>query len=346
MQDDFDHNLPYDPSKDMLEKMHTDDDVQRAKDAERFTPKQKEWARGKADRFSDDVDPASVTPDALADLAIREQAAIDKGRLVVGKVTTNVGPNYDGTLHRIMAGPDGRGCVREGFPVPPGMGEDPAVWPLPPTHPSPRPSAADKQAQRNLEEAIERLSEEKKKRDRQDHIDELARRAREEAQATIRGDLGPEEMETLKKIDRKDTNPKDAVGIRKWRVFTTVPFTIIWELGVAMMEGARKYGRHNYRVAGVRGSVYIDAAMGHLTQWWEGEDNDLDTGLSHITKAMASLCVLRDAMIQGKFVDDRPPKTDVAAVRNELQARMDEVFERIPTALPAYVEGDQHDTQD
>src|SRR3546814_1311497 len=109
----------------------------------------------------------------------------------------------------------------------------------------------------------------------------------------------------------KDTNPKDAVGKKKWRQFSTIPVTIIWELGVAMLEGARKYGRHNYRVAGVRSSVYVDAAIGHITQWWEGEDLDPDTGLSHITKAMASLAVLRDAMIQGKFLDDRPPKTDI-----------------------------------
>ncbi|SVD92517.1 uncharacterized protein METZ01_LOCUS445371, partial [marine metagenome] len=30
------------------------------------------------------------------------------------------------------------------------------------------------------------------------------------------------------------------------------------------MEGAIKYGRHNYRIAGVRASVYIDATIGHL----------------------------------------------------------------------------------
>lgn len=156
-------------------------------------------------------------------------------------------------------------------------------------------------------------------------------------------DVGEEIVTDKPKLSTKDTNPKDAVGTRKWRQFTTVPFTIIWELGVAMLEGARKYGRHNYRVAGVRGSVYIDAAFGHLSQWWEGEDHDPDTGLNHITKAMASLAVLRDAMIQGKFVDDRPPKTDIGAVRDELQARVDEIFERIPEAKAAYVEGDQYE---
>lgn len=140
----------------------------------------------------------------------------------------------------------------------------------------------------------------------------------------------------------KDTNPKDAVGTKKWRQYCTVPATIIWELGVAMLEGARKYGRHNYRVVGVRSSIYIDAAKGHMDCWWEGEDIDPDSGLSHLTKAMASLAVLRDAMIQGKLVDDRPPKTDIDTIRNALQKVVEDIFERYPDPVPDYIEGDQH----
>lgn len=147
----------------------------------------------------------------------------------------------------------------------------------------------------------------------------------------------------FKKVNSKDTNPKDAVSTKKWRQYCTVPTTIIWELGVAMLEGARKYGRHNYRVAGVRASVYIDAAKGHIDQWWEGEDYDEESSLSHITKAMASLAVLRDAMIQGRCVDDRPPKTDLKALRKNLQSAVDSIFERIPDAKPPYLEGDQYD---
>jgi Domain of unknown function (DUF5664) len=135
----------------------------------------------------------------------------------------------------------------------------------------------------------------------------------------------------------KETNPKDAVGIRKWRIFSTIPMTVMWELGVAMMEGARKYGRHNYRVSGVRASVYVDAAMGHITQWWEGEDTDADSGLSHITKAIASLVVLRDAMIQKQIVDDRPPATNVDMVRSDLQAVVDAMFEKYPEPKEAFV---------
>lgn len=140
----------------------------------------------------------------------------------------------------------------------------------------------------------------------------------------------------------KDTNPKDAVGTRKWRQYCTVPTTIIWELGVAMLEGARKYGRHNYRIAGVRASVYVDAAKGHIDQWWEGEDIDEESQLSHITKAVASLVVLRDAMIQDRWVDDRPPKTDLDKLRTDLQRAVDGIFERVPDAKDAYLEGDQY----
>lgn len=142
----------------------------------------------------------------------------------------------------------------------------------------------------------------------------------------------------------KDTNPKDAVGVKKWRQYCTVPTTIIWELGVAMLEGSRKYGRHNYRVAGVRASVYVDAAKGHIDQWWEGEDIDEESGLNHITKAIASLAVMRDAMIHRKFVDDRPPKTDIGELRADLQVAVDGIFKRIPVAKDAYLEGDQYGT--
>lgn len=138
----------------------------------------------------------------------------------------------------------------------------------------------------------------------------------------------------------KDTNPKDAVGVKKWRQYTCVPTTVLWELGIAMLEGARKYGRHNYRIAGVRASVYVDAAKGHIDCWWEGEDDDDESKLCHITKAIASLTVMRDAMVQNKFVDDRPPSTNLKEVKARLQSAVDAIFERIPDAKPAFTELD------
>lgn len=138
-------------------------------------------------------------------------------------------------------------------------------------------------------------------------------------------------------MDTKDTNPKDAVGTNKVP-FSTIPAPVIAEVGLAMLEGARKYGRHNYRVAGVRASVYYDASLRHLTAWWEGEDTDAASGISHVTKAIAGLVVLRDTMINGKWTDDRPP-----AVRDWVDAlnmRATEIIAKYPDAKAPYVNAD------
>lgn len=137
----------------------------------------------------------------------------------------------------------------------------------------------------------------------------------------------------------KDTNPKDAVGTAKVP-FSTVPGQVMAETGLAMMEGALKYGRHNYRVAGVRASVYHDAALRHLIAFWEGQDIDPDSGLSHLVKAIACCAVLRDSQLRGNWVDDRPPKTPGDWV-GELNERAKELLEKYPNPIPAFTEIDR-----
>ncbi len=132
----------------------------------------------------------------------------------------------------------------------------------------------------------------------------------------------------------KDTNPKDSVGVRKVPM-STVSAPVSMEVGLAMLEGARKYGRHNYRIAGVRASVYYDASMRHLMAWWEGEDLDPDSELSHITKAIVTLYVLRDSMIQENWEDDRPPASPEDWV-NWMNYRASRVIDRTPTPVPAF----------
>lgn len=136
-------------------------------------------------------------------------------------------------------------------------------------------------------------------------------------------------------MSTKTSNPKDAIGVKKWRQFMVVPMQVIWELGVAMLEGTLKYGRHNYRGAGVRASVYVDAALGHIHQWVEGEDIDKDSNLSHIIKAIASLVVLRDAMMNNMWVDDRPPPIkDMDGLRDRLQSAVESNFEKYGEVHP------------
>jgi hypothetical protein len=162
----------------------------------------------------------------------------------------------------------------------------------------------------------------------------------------------------------KPSNPKDALGILKVPA-STISAPVMSEVGVAMLEGALKYGRHNYRAIGVRASVYYDAVVArHMALWWEGEDEDPDTcelaldgvdtglvngsgqfvvpgtGLSHLTKAIAGLCVLRDAMIQDKFIDDRPPHS-TRGWQDRYNKMVKALLKKYPTAVPPYIEGDE-----
>ncbi len=134
----------------------------------------------------------------------------------------------------------------------------------------------------------------------------------------------------------KDTNPKDAVGIKKVPM-STVSAPVLMEVGLGMMEGARKYGRHNYRSVGVRASVYYDATLRHLFDWWEGEDIDPASQLSHVTKAITSLVVLRDSMIRGNWDDDRPPRVE-AGWMEEYNKKAAQIIDNYPVSVPAHTE--------
>jgi hypothetical protein len=136
----------------------------------------------------------------------------------------------------------------------------------------------------------------------------------------------------------KATNPKDALGIKKVPM-STVPAAVVMEVGLGMLEGACKYGRHNYRIMGVRASVYYDAAHRHLMSWWEGENTDPDSGLSHIIKAIASLVVLRDSMIIGNWKDDRPPKLPEGWI-NQLNETATKIIAKYPDPKVPYTQGD------
>lgn len=152
--------------------------------------------------------------------------------------------------------------------------------------------------------------------------------------ATVRR-VSPRKMPEL-----KPTNPKDAIGSKKVGL-SAVPAQVVMELGLALgCEGAPRYGRHNYRIAGVRASVYYDAAMRHLMAWWEGEDIDPDSGLPHVVKAMACMAVLRDAQINNKLSDDRPPLPRQGWVA-ELNKKAEEILARYPEPKRAFTKDDK-----
>lgn len=103
----------------------------------------------------------------------------------------------------------------------------------------------------------------------------------------------------------KDTNPKEALGIKKVPTHC-IPTGSLFMLGLAMMEGGRKYGTYNYRAMGARYSTYFDGITRHNRALLEGEDIDPDSGLHHLAKIMGCCAVLLDSILMGNAIDDRP----------------------------------------
>jgi hypothetical protein len=119
-------------------------------------------------------------------------------------------------------------------------------------------------------------------------------------------------------IDLKPTNPKDVIGSGKLPL-ELVPDTGVMYAALSFLEGALKYGRFNWRVAGVRNSIYVAAMRRHLAKYWNGEDVDLETGVPHLSSVLACAMIILDAQVCGKLTDDRPPAVDVGRLLTAMQ---------------------------
>ena len=68
--------------------------------------------------------------------------------------------------------------------------------------------------------------------------------------------------------------------------------------------GAKKYDEHNWRL-GMKWSRMYSAAMRHLMAFWQGEDIDEETNLSHLYHAACCLMFLAWYWETGSGEDDR-----------------------------------------
>jgi hypothetical protein len=135
------------------------------------------------------------------------------------------------------------------------------------------------------------------------------------------------------KVECKQSNPKDMLGCKKPPI-STIPAGVLQHVGVALLEGQTKYGAYNFRAVGSRASIYYDATIRHLMSWWEGEDTDPDSGLSHVIKAIASLVVIADGILQDNLNDDRPPKGNLH--KEELAKIINSIHEKYGHMTPIH----------
>jgi hypothetical protein len=106
--------------------------------------------------------------------------------------------------------------------------------------------------------------------------------------------------------DTKPSNPKDMIGGKKLPLHLVPPAVNIYA-SLAFLEGALKYGKFNWRVAGVRFSIYLDAVERHLAKLADGEWCDPETKVPHLANIIACCGIILDAKQNDKLTDDRAP---------------------------------------
>lgn len=120
--------------------------------------------------------------------------------------------------------------------------------------------------------------------------------------------------------DLPDSSPKTVQGARK-PACRAVPPIAIFEMGRAMEDGANKYGPFNWRVEPITASTYYNALQRHVMAWWDGEDYAEDSGLHHLSHAMACLAILIDAQACKVLTDNRPPAKGPTAAYLRMHTR-------------------------
>lgn len=127
-------------------------------------------------------------------------------------------------------------------------------------------------------------------------------------------------------------NPKELAGAKKPAVWSVMPRWVALAVGRVMSVGAAKYGAFNYRDSNIAASTYQDAIERHLALWFDGEDNDDETGVSHLASVVASCALLMDAQQTGRLHDDRQKTGNVRPYLDELT----ELLKTKPLPYPQY----------
>jgi hypothetical protein len=83
-----------------------------------------------------------------------------------------------------------------------------------------------------------------------------------------------------------------------------IPSVAEQAIAQAMMYGEKKYGRYNY-CKGHEASQLVAAAKRHLAAWFNGEDNDPESGVNHLGHAMANCLMILRQQELGTLKDNR-----------------------------------------
>ncbi len=131
------------------------------------------------------------------------------------------------------------------------------------------------------------------------------------------------------------SNPKDEAGdsrVPLWLLSGAAK--VKWAL--AQFAGLLKYGAWNWRIAGVRYSVYLSAMERHIEGIKAGEQLDPVDHTDHLGNIMACAAILIDAQAAGKLIDDRPPSVNHRPVIAEAEALMAQLRQKYKDRAPRH----------
>ncbi len=82
---------------------------------------------------------------------------------------------------------------------------------------------------------------------------------------------------------------------------------ILIDIASVFMKGAKKYGRNNWMhdADETKWSRTYDSTLRHIFAFWDGENNDIETGKSHILHAICQLMILHYSIKNKQGIDDR-----------------------------------------
>jgi len=89
--------------------------------------------------------------------------------------------------------------------------------------------------------------------------------------------------------------------------FDLLPSAPLIKLAQIYTFGAKKYDDRNMEKGMKWGRVFA-AIMRHLWKWWGGEENDQESGMSHLAHAAWGCFTLLDYTERRREFDDRPIK--------------------------------------
>jgi hypothetical protein len=101
--------------------------------------------------------------------------------------------------------------------------------------------------------------------------------------------------------ESQQTGRKDDAGKPR---FDLLDPAFLAQVAAVLAYGAEKYGEHNWRL-GIATSRLFSAVQRHLWAFWGGEDDDPETGLSHLAHAACGLMFLHWTVAERRCCDDR-----------------------------------------